>query len=270
MTATPFPPRVPGFRACCPRCSFSLCACASLGTCPPPCAPAVLLRARLPFLPRPVSAVSVPVRVPLPLLVSDHVVGRPGLEPGTCGLKVRRAASCASGPGAWRTTWPNPLPLPDTPRSFSLPDNTRAPEARSLEIGEVGCGRILVRWQGCSIGRQRTAARCAPMNVSRLSRLECACSPRRCAVWSTPSMGRSSGSAPSMMRERRVEVHDRNHLFGHSGWDRAAPAHDADRAARGRVLSCPLHGRIDIGEHVIAWPTSGTRASSHSSLDSGE
>jgi hypothetical protein len=26
-------------------------------------------------------------------------VGRPGLEPGTCGLKVRRAASCASGPG---------------------------------------------------------------------------------------------------------------------------------------------------------------------------
>src|SRR3954463_2254107 len=26
-------------------------------------------------------------------------VGRPGLEPGTCGLKVRRAANCASGPG---------------------------------------------------------------------------------------------------------------------------------------------------------------------------
>ena len=26
------------------------------------------------------------------------VVGRPGLEPGACGLKVRRAANCASGP----------------------------------------------------------------------------------------------------------------------------------------------------------------------------
>lgn len=28
-------------------------------------------------------------------------VGRPGLEPGTCGLKVRRAANCASGPSLY-------------------------------------------------------------------------------------------------------------------------------------------------------------------------
>jgi hypothetical protein len=33
-----------------------------------------------------------------PLIIAP--VGRPGLEPGTCGLKVRRAASCASGPAA--------------------------------------------------------------------------------------------------------------------------------------------------------------------------
>ena len=67
------------------------------------------------------------------------------------------------------------------------------------------CGPVPVGWTSVKYIRhcfQRAATRSPPMKLKRLSRWPVSLSPKMTSVWSTPSIGRSVGMGPPMMRAK--------------------------------------------------------------------